>query len=502
MKVSKPTSGHRYYVRFKDHYDRWQRVRAFGDKAASNELGRKIEKLVGLRAIGQTTDLATVRWLEGLSDYHREKFAKWGLLDAKVSSLSKPLTEHLDDYHDALIAQDRTERHAKLVRRRVLAVIEGCGFTFWRDIDKGHMEEWLKEKRDNGAFQQNTSNHYVRALKAFCTWMVDDSRASASPLDRLKGITVTKRKKRGILLKDQLAHLFATTALGKPWPVTKTRTLSGRQRAMMYQFAFETAIRPEAIRSLRPSAFHFNRDDNGDVIDGTVTVEAGQQKNRTEHTIPLRPEFAATMAEHVATLHPNAVVIPVPERCVPMLHADLEAADLPKVDERGNRIVFYSFRHTRLTLLMAAGVDMVTTASISGHKDSRTLLDYYAHPVASKAREAVALRMTGTDAADGTPDPCQGRDKTGSASRRLAPLNATGAIANGVEATTQLICKPQVVGSNPTGGYGPLGFAAYPTLPRTVFSRFSPDPVGVSFLPSVRRVAARTALAAVASTVK
>ena len=109
MKVSKPTSSHRYYVRFKDHYDRWQRVRAFGDKAASNELGRKIEKLVGLRAIGQTTDPATGRWREGRAVDHREKFAAWGLLDAKVSSLSKQLTQNLSAREQELARQNAEE---------------------------------------------------------------------------------------------------------------------------------------------------------------------------------------------------------------------------------------------------------------------------------------------------------------------------------------------------------------------------------------------------------
>ena len=123
-------------------------------------------------------------------------------------------------------------------------------------MDKGRIEAWLKEQRDNGSFQQNTSNHYVRAFKAFCTWMVDDSRASASPLARLKGVTVTERKKRGILLADQMAHLIETTALGKPWPVTRTRSLTGRPRAMNYQFAFEAPIRPAAISQLRPLARH------------------------------------------------------------------------------------------------------------------------------------------------------------------------------------------------------------------------------------------------------
>ena len=79
----------------------------------------------------------------------------------------------------------------------------------------------------------------MRALKAFCTWMVDDRRAAASPLDRLKGVAVTDEDQRGILLPEQVVRLLAATASGKPWPVTKTRSLTGQQRAWMYRFAVD-----------------------------------------------------------------------------------------------------------------------------------------------------------------------------------------------------------------------------------------------------------------------
>ena len=68
-----------------------------------------------------------------------------------------------------------------------------------------------------------------------------------------------------------------------------------------------------------------------------------------------------------------------------MLHADLEAAKLPKVGEDGNAIDFYSFRHSGASWLVAAGVDIVTVAAITDH-DPAILLKRYAHSMTSKTR--------------------------------------------------------------------------------------------------------------------
>ena len=344
MKWSKPTYRNkasevrtlsRYYGTFRDHHDRSQRVRGFSDKQASEDFGRKVERLVGLRATHQTLGPDMARWLESLSDYHRGKLDEWDLLDARAATLAEELSGHVDDCHDSTLAAGKTKRYANQLRTRVMNVANGCGFTRWADLKPGPVSQWLSDQRAAGAISEQTSCHYVTALKTFCNWMVADGRAAASPLTRLKGVKVTDSKDRGFLLPDQMQKLLMQTWTGKVWQVNKSRTLAGRARCLIYRFAAETGLRAGVIRKLRPDAFRFDRDPEGTVTGGEVRTSAALQKNRTRHSIPLRPEFAQLLAEHVATLHPDTPVFALPEKPVPMLHADLEAAGLPRADENG-----------------------------------------------------------------------------------------------------------------------------------------------------------------------
>ena len=404
-----------YHIEFRDLNDIRRRVVAFTDKAASAEFGRRIDGLVGLRATKQTPGPEAAQWLDDLSDYHREKFDEWGLIDVKLSLLSDLLTGHVDDYRDAIIAKGKTRRTANQNRTRVLAIFDGCDFKHWSDINVGKIMSWLATQRAKG-MKERTSCHYVTAIKGFGNWMVADGRAAASPLARLKGVTVTDEDERGFLLADQMQTLLTHTATG-----TKRAKLSGPDRALIYRFAVETGLRAGAIRSLTRPSFKFDRDADGRITGGTVTVAAGHQKNRTKHEVPLRPDLASTVADHVSTLHPGTppVFRRLPDKTVPMLHADLEAAGLPTVDENGHRIDFHSLRHTCATWLMAEGVDVLTVCAITGHKDPAMVLKRYGHAMKHKTREAVAklpaLRMTGTD---GDIGPCQQHENLGATNVR------------------------------------------------------------------------------------
>jgi len=445
MKWSKPTYRTKdnelralscHYGTFRDHHDRSRRVRGSTDLQASEQFGRKVEQLVGLRATQQMLGADMVRWLEQLSDYHRGKLDEWDLLDARAATLAEDLSGHVDDCHDAKLAGGKTTRYAKQLRTRVMNVVNGCGFARWGDLKVGPIEQWLANQRNKGAISEQTSNHYVTALKTFCNWMVADGRAAASPLDRLKGVKVTDSKERGFLLPEQMQTLLRHTWTGTTWPVNKSRTLAGRSRCLIYRFAAETGLRADVIRNLRPDAFRFDRDPDGTVTGGDVMTGAARQKNRTRHSVRLRPEFAELLAEHVAALHPDTPVFALPEKPVPMLHADLEAAGLPKVDENGGTpIDFHSFRHSCASWLMAEGVDVLTVCAITGHKDPAMVLKRYGHAMKHKVREAVTkfpdLRMTGTDPADAPPaSACAIHEIQQADHGRVRPRMATGDIRN------------------------------------------------------------------------
>ena len=59
----KPKSNRKWTVQFKDHRDIWRRVPGYTDKKLSEELDRKISRLVSQRSLNQPLDSELVKWV-------------------------------------------------------------------------------------------------------------------------------------------------------------------------------------------------------------------------------------------------------------------------------------------------------------------------------------------------------------------------------------------------------------------------------------------------------
>src|SRR3989339_1630596 len=72
--------------------DRQQRrLPLFTDKTASAECARKIERLIALKAAGETPDVVMQGWLSHLPGEITRKLHEWGLLSAERMSSVTPL---------------------------------------------------------------------------------------------------------------------------------------------------------------------------------------------------------------------------------------------------------------------------------------------------------------------------------------------------------------------------------------------------------------------------
>ena len=203
MRVFKPTyivdgkrcTSPRWHVAFRDNRDTRRRVTAFTDKAQSEELGRKIVKLVATVGVGERPDVQLVKWIEALPPSIRDRLASFGLLNERLASASRPLTEHLDDFKAALLAKGGTDRHAVLVTARAHKVVDGCKFKYWADVSPSRVETYLKRLRDGSTdkrgVSRQTSNFYMQAIKQFCRWAVQDGRLSESPVAHRTALNVS-----------------------------------------------------------------------------------------------------------------------------------------------------------------------------------------------------------------------------------------------------------------------------------------------------------------------
>src|SRR5690349_7434709 len=104
----------KWYIEFKDHLDTIRRLPAFTSKAASEEFGRNVVRLVDYhKATGGQVDPSLSRWLTDLPAQTRDRLVSIGLLDAQRVASSKLLSDHLDDFTAALTAKGNSPFHVE-----------------------------------------------------------------------------------------------------------------------------------------------------------------------------------------------------------------------------------------------------------------------------------------------------------------------------------------------------------------------------------------------------
>ena len=412
----------KWYLDFSDHLVRRHKIPAFESKRQSEALGRQVEMLISCKVAGQRPDAEQQRWLEGVPDKLRQQFVKIGLLDSKRAAAGKPLIKHLDDFQKSLLSKGNTPEYVNIVLSRVKRVFDECKFTFWNDIQASRVEHEISilrkyvkivEKKvingkevktpilkDLGEISAQTYNFYIKSVKQFCKWMVQDGRASESPVEHLQTVNVRadRRHDRRSLETDEIRRLLEAT---KTAP--KRFGMTGHQRAMLYRFAVETGLRAKECKSLKVCSFDFtNR---------TVTVMSTNTKNKKEAVLPLRPDTASELQSFVAGKMPSVQVFNMPYKTADMLKADLEAVNIPYVDDAGLYADFHALRHSTGSLLVASGVHPKVVQSIMRHSDINLTMSRYTHIFRGQESDAVAglpdlslpskesnrARATGTD---------------------------------------------------------------------------------------------------------
>lgn len=104
----------KWYIKYRDGDDIVRCVPAFRDKLASQQLEAKLVK--------------------------EAELAQAGVVDRYKEQRSKPLTEHLADFRQALIAKGNTKDYVDLITSRIGRVICGCKFITWADIQANRIQ--------------------------------------------------------------------------------------------------------------------------------------------------------------------------------------------------------------------------------------------------------------------------------------------------------------------------------------------------------------------------
>ena len=373
-----------WYVELKDHLGIFRRLPAFGDRAASEEYGRKLERLISLQVAGLEAGPDLTHWLEGLPAKQYERLAAIGLLDGFRFAATKPLEEHLADWRTALEAKGNTPAHCRLFYYRANTVFAACGFKRWKDVEPQAVRNHLAGLRERGEISALTLNLYLVCIKGFCRWMVRERRAVQNPLEALrplaaKTVAQESRHVRRAFTVDELRRLLAAAEAAP-----ERFGMTGPARALLYRLAVETGLRAGELRTLTRGSFQVG----GGLA--TVCLEAGAAKNAKAARLPLRAETVAILSEYLANKLPTAPAFNLPAKwdMVDMLRADMAAAEIRESDG-GGVLDFHSLRHTFLTMLANSGVHPKVAQDLARHSDINLTLSRYSHTVLEQRAEAV-----------------------------------------------------------------------------------------------------------------
>ncbi len=395
-------------VAISDQHGNRRKFAGFPDKATTQELGRKLEKLVAARISGRGLDAELTAWLEHVPDSLTKRLVYLGVLEAASAEAVRPLliTEkgkrcggaktvriiggHLFAYQRYMQGKEFTTGHIQTVISYCANLIESRGFLYPTDISTSGIETTLAEKRRSGA-SARTANAVLAAIKSFCNWLVREGCLASNPAARIgkMNIKADRRRPRRALTIDEVESLLAVTETGQ-----RHHRLSGYERALVYRLALSTGLRYNEIRTLSVSDFTLDGDLPG------VCVRAENEKAGRGERLPLQQTLASNLS---ACFKQSSDLLFGSRRAafpglwkqhgVKMLRQDLEAAGIDwRPDGKGEVLDFHSLRHTFGTMLAQSGVHPKVAQELMRHSSIDLTMNLYTHTVlADRAKATSAL---------------------------------------------------------------------------------------------------------------
>jgi len=379
MRLFKPTYKNKKNGKTKQVSKWWvelrhnETVRRFAgerDKAATEAIGRNIEKLIGLYHAGEPPSTQLVLWLNQAPVKLREQLVRIGLLDSGWVTASKPILEHLKDFEKSLALRGK-EKHARQTASMLRKIIDGCGFKHWTDVKANDIEVYIADRRRNG-LSKMTASYYAKAFRRFGLWMVKEKRASEAPMIHYD--KPPKNYGRAFEL-DEFQRLLDATFSG---PVREG--LTGRVRGICYILATETGLRRGELRSLTPASFDFKSN--------TVFVSGEHTKNGEDAIQEFSIKTAGLLKEFIANKMPNVQLFPLPNYTSRMIKADCKAAGI-ETDNNNGKKCFHSLRHSCGTFLAAKGTHPKIIQDVMRHKSIEISMIRYCHILKGQRRSAI-----------------------------------------------------------------------------------------------------------------
>ena len=382
----------KWYLDFYDHLERRHKLSGFNAKRPTELLAQNIETLISYRIAGQGVPVELQRWVETLPKDLMNNLVKWGLIDKQRAESQKNLEMHLDEWRQSILASGKTEKHASQQRDRVKKIFAACGFNYCIEISASKLQLEIaklkrtvktRHKKKKGLYDkvignasQQTKAYYLKACKQFCNWMVADGRFSQNPIQMVK-IDPGKGQKRAALETDELRRLLAFTETAGV-----SYSLTGHQRAIVYQVAAETGLRASEIDALHIRDFEMEK--------GFVELPGDFTKNKQDALIPIKQSTIEKLKGFFQgrKRDEKAFKMPYLSNCARMIRKDLKDAKIT-IDKDCGTVGFHSLRHSFGSMLAASGVHPKTAQQLMRHSDINLTMSRYTHIFRGQETEAI-----------------------------------------------------------------------------------------------------------------
>jgi integrase len=301
--------------------------------------------------------------------------------------LDRSLAEHLQDYRRCLEAENAGATHVERSIARIEALLDGCGFKTWEDLDGDKVLEYLAGQRDESPrFGVATTNHYIAAAKSFSRWLAGGRRKGNSkprvPSDKLFSLRKLqddgeRRVDRRSLTAKQFEELLRVTRTSE----TTVRGLTCADRHALYVVAAYTGFRVSELASLTPASFKVAIGETP-----VVRLKGTSAKNKKPHDQELHPDVAKLLRgyldgrERTAAVWPGKADAPHEswhKHAADMLRRDLEAAGIAYLDDDGQVFDFHALRGQYITNLARAGVSLQMAQKLARHSTPTLTANVY-----------------------------------------------------------------------------------------------------------------------------
>ncbi len=332
-------------------------------------------------------------------------------VDSFAEALKISIDEHVDDFEQHLISKNSSPEHvSQTINQIKLYVTESKPRTI-AQIGTDSVEKFLTGlQRGKKKLSLGTCNHYIRAIKSFCNWLVKRNRLERQTLLDLSlfNADTDPRHVRRPLEPEEFEYMLKAAEEG-----VMVEGISGKDRRMFYILAAWTGFRKGELGSV--TLRHFN-------LDGeypTLTISASYSKRKREDTQFLHPDVVAEFNTWVDEKNPDPdeILFPVSEKTCSterktskMIEKDLasarevwinesnsdaertarEASDYLKyVDSHGKYADFHGLRHTFVTNLARANVSPKMAQTLARHSDIKLTMSIYTHVAPVEQAQAI-----------------------------------------------------------------------------------------------------------------